>query len=98
MRIAIVCGHFIPQIGYIEVQLARVLPKLGHEVCVFTTDKVPGIVKGVVTNSFEQGTSKDDVYEYEVNRLPGKVVGGQMVRANGLKEAVDSWSPELVIT
>ncbi|MGE3654978.1 MAG: hypothetical protein AB7G22_12715, partial [Flavobacteriales bacterium] len=47
MKIAIVCGHFLPSMGYIEVHLANAFHKLGNEVKVITSDVVPSYVKKI---------------------------------------------------
>ena len=38
-RVAIVCGHFSPEIGYQEVDLAKAFVRLGAQVRVVTTTR-----------------------------------------------------------
>ena len=47
MKIAIVCGHFLPSMGYIEVHLANAFHKLNHEIKVITTNVIPSYVKNI---------------------------------------------------
>ena len=47
MKIAIVCGHFLPTMGYVEVHLANAFHQLGNEVQVFTSRIIPTYVKAV---------------------------------------------------
>ena len=89
MKIAMVCGHFIPSMGYIEVHLANAFHQLGHEVKVFTSRVVPNYVQSIAKLS--------DNTPYEIERLPARFSMGQMVKSKGLKKAVTQFEPELVI-
>lgn len=89
MKIAIVCGHFIPSMGYLEVHLANVFHKLNHEIKVFTSRVVPSYVKSV-------GKLTDDT-PYEIVRLKTSFSLGQMVKSKYLTAAVQKFEPELVI-
>ena len=52
MKIAIVCAHFRPEIGYQEVYIANACARLKHEVTVFTTANIPKSHKLIIkTNS-----------------------------------------------
>lgn len=89
MKIAIVCGHFIPSMGYIEVHLANAFHQLGHEVKVVTSRVIPSYVQSIAKLS--------DNTPYEILRLPASFSMGQMVQSKGLKKAVQNFEPELVI-
>lgn len=89
MKIAIVCGHFLPSMGYLEVHLANAFHQLNHEVKVITSQLVPSYVKSV-------GKLTDNT-PYEIERLPADFSMGQMVKSKGLVQAVESFSPGLVI-
>lgn len=90
MRIAIVCGHFIPNMGYIEVHLANALHQLNHEIAVFTTSKIPAYV-GTLT------TIDDKNIPYKIERLQADFTLGQMVKSKKLVAKVNEFNPELVI-
>lgn len=89
MKIAIVCGHFIPTMGYLEVHLANAFNKLGHDVKVLTSRIVPTYVKSV-------GKLTDNT-PYEIVRLNASFSMGQMVKSKGLVNAVEKFEPQLVI-
>lgn len=89
MKIAIVCGHFLPAMGYLEVHLANAFNKLGYEVKVFTSRIVPAYVQSV-------GKLTDNT-PYEIVRLNASFSMGQMVKSEGLANAVEKFEPQLVI-
>lgn len=89
MKIAVICGHFLPSMGYLEVHLANAFHKLNNEINVFTSHIIPTYVKsiGKITNETP----------YKVIRLKASFSLGQMVKSKGLIEAVVNFEPELVI-
>lgn len=89
MKIAIVCGHFLPSMGYLEVHLANTFSKSNHEIKVFTSRVVPTYVKSV-------GKLTDDT-PYEIVRLKASFSLGQMVKSKYLAAEVQKFEPELVI-
>jgi len=91
MNITIVCGHFIPAMGYIEVHLARAFAEMGHQVTVVTSTAIPSYVAHLQKDFGE--ASKD----VEVIRLKPKFTLGQVVIAEGVREAVMDSSPDQII-
>jgi glycosyltransferase involved in cell wall biosynthesis len=91
MRIAIVCGHFIPSLGYIEVHLARAFVQLGHKVSVITSDEIPSYV------SHLESDLKSAPPGIEVIRLSPFFSLGQIVVAKGVREAVLATKPDRVL-
>jgi len=91
MKITIVCGHFIPAMGYIEVHLARAFAEMGHQVTVVTSTAIPSYVSHLHQNF---GTPPSGV---EVIRLKPKLTLGQVVIADGVREAVLDSNPEQII-
>lgn len=91
MKISIVCGHFVPSFGYIEVHLARALSLLGHDVSVITSTTIPAYV-GNLNSGF--GESPNGV---EVVRLKPKFTLGQIVVSEGIKKEVERLNPDLII-
>lgn len=89
MKIAIVCGHFLPSMGYIEVHLANAFHKLNHEVKVITSNVVPSYVKNI--SELSENTP------YEIIRLNPSFSMGQMVKSNGLVAEVEKFDPDLVV-
>ena len=90
MRIAIVCGHFIPNMGYIEVHLANALHQLNHNVIVFTTSSIPTYV-GMLTSIDDKNSP------YKIERLQADFTLGQMVKSKKLLLKLNEVNPELVI-
>lgn len=91
MKITIVCGHFIPAMGYIEVHLARAFAELGHEVSVVTSTVIPPYVAHLHQNF---GEAPDGV---EVVRLKPFFSLGQIVRSKGVRGAVERSKPDQII-
>ena len=91
MRITIVCGHFIPAMGYIEVHLAREFTELGHEVSVVTSDSIPSYVQHLHSSFGEP------LKGVNVIRLKPIFTLGQIVFANGVNEAISRTKPDRVI-
>ena len=89
MKIAIVCGHFLPTMGYVEVHLANAFHQLGNEVQVFTSRIIPTYVKAV-------GRLSDNT-PYKIVRLNANFSMGQMVKPKGLIVAVEEFDPQLVV-
>lgn len=97
MRIAVVAGHFMPEVGYQEVYLARACSRLGHEVRVITSDRASPSARGVVDRRYEPGLSRDPDYGFSILRLRAPVQVGAMVLAPGVKRAVEEFAPQIVL-
>lgn len=91
MKITIVCGHFIPSLGYLEVHLAKAFVALGHSTSVLTSSATPAYV-GNLSKGF--GANPKGV---EVIRLKPRFTLGQIVIAGGIKRELDRIQPDLVI-
>lgn len=89
MRIALVCGHFLPQMGYVEVHLARAFQSLNHEVKIFTSTEIPKYIKKFNI------TIDDD--QFDVERLKPYFKLGQMVKVRSLDEKVALFQPDLIV-
>lgn len=96
MNIAIVCGHFVPDLGYIEVHLAEVLSG-EHNVRVFTTASIPSYLKNITGKpGFQKGLTKNEK-GYEIQRFAVKLSIGQMVIPSGLKKALKEYDPDKAV-
>jgi glycosyltransferase involved in cell wall biosynthesis len=91
MKITIVCGHFIPAMGYIEVHLSRTFAEMGHEVTVVTSTAIPSYVAHLHQDFGEAPKGVGVV------RLKPKFSLGQVVIATGVKEAVLASKPDQII-
>lgn len=90
MKISIVCGHFIPALGYLEVHLSLAFAILRYEVSVITSSAIPAYV-GNLNSGF--GENPEGV---EVIRLKPKFSLGQIVIANGIKKELNRLNPDVV--
>ncbi len=98
MRIAHVIDHFQPWLGYQEVQVPRAQVSLGHEVCVFASNRY-------IRNAVEKGRSRIIPYgrtEFDgvdVVRLPvyfeTPTEAGYMIM-RGLGTQLQSFAPDVV--
>ena len=97
MRIAIVCGHFMPEVGYVEVQMAKALSRLGHDVHVFTSNLLSPSVKAKLepTPCYSLGTS--EYRKIQVTRFKAHFSLGQMVKCRGLEEGVHQFQPDVIL-
>ena len=95
MKIAFVCGHYLPDLGYLEVHLARALVKLNHNVTVITSSAVPAYVKSKVKRIPAIGEADDG--GVHVIRLKPVLAFGQLVWCRGVRKEVEAIHPELVI-
>lgn len=95
MKIALVCGHYIPSLGYLEVHLARALVRGGHEVTVITSNSVPQYVQAKTDGLFFKARETDE--GVSVIRLKPFFTFGQIVWPKGVGGALENVNPELVI-
>ena len=97
MKIAVVSAHFMPEIGYQEVQLAKAYARLGHRVKVFTSTSISPSGRKVIRRKYFPGLTSDTKYGFEVCRLKPWCQFGSNVFVSGLKEAVFEFRPDAVI-
>lgn len=96
-KIAIVCGHFMPEIGYQETYLARAFSRLGYKVRVFSSTAVSPTGKKILKKDYGSGLTTEPKYGYEVERLPISINLNSKIIANGLAETVKSYHPDYII-
>ena len=97
MKICIVCGHFMPRIGYQEVYLARTFARLGHDVHVITSNKPSPSVKNLNLPDYPIGIEVEKNYNYQIHRLKSFISVRAIVLSNGVRKTVESIKPELVL-
>lgn len=97
MKIAIVCGHFLPEMGYVEVYFAKELAKAHHQVAVITTSAIPAYVKHLTAANYAVGKQLHHEHNYAIFRLKPIVSLGQMVLSYGLKKIIQDFSPNVII-
>lgn len=95
MKIALVCGHYLPELGYLEVHLARAWAEAGNEVRVITTAAVPSYVRERAKEQPGLGLTADG--PVEVVRLKPVFSLGQLVWARGVKKALAAYNPDMVV-
>jgi glycosyltransferase involved in cell wall biosynthesis len=94
-RIAIVCGHFSPEVGYQEVDLARSFARLGAHVRILTSTRVSANARALVQGEYEAGYSNADGFEI-VRLVPRLSVGPNVLGCN-VKPATKEFAPDYVI-
>jgi hypothetical protein len=98
MKIAVVCAHFRPEIGYQEVYIANACARLKHDVMVFTTAHVPVSQRSIIKKiDYSQGITENCQYAYKINRLKALPIGGHLVIGFGLKKAIKRYSPDVLL-
>lgn len=95
-KIAIVSGHFMPEIGYQEVYLARAFSRLGHEVEVFTSTAISVSARKLL-KPYEEGRSQCGKYGYHINRVRPILALNSNVWANGIRRHVESFGPDFAV-
>ena len=94
-RVAIVCGHFSPEIGYQEVDLATAFARLGAEVRVVTSTRPSTNASAVVRGDYPPGMTSAD--GYEVVRLKPRLTLGPNVLGCRVLPAVRDFTPDHVL-
>lgn len=95
MRIAIVTAHYLPEMGYIESQLARALSAIGHEVRVITSTHIPPRAEKVGFSTHPKGEEMDG--DVVVERLSYRTAWNQVVISGGLRSRLKRYAPDLCI-
>lgn len=95
MNITIVCGHYLPELGYLEVHLARALLREGCTVSVVTSAVAPTYVRGRITDKPVAGTHTID--GITVHRLRPFLSKGQLVCARGVRQTTARTNPDAVL-
>ncbi|MCS7170096.1 MAG: glycosyltransferase, partial [Candidatus Kapabacteria bacterium] len=96
MRVAVVCGHFMPEVGYQEVWIARALAQRGVQVRVVTTTAVSSSARKVRKRAYPAGLQQMPE-GYEVLRLPVDFRFRSAVVARGVVPAVVEWQPDAIL-
>lgn len=96
-KIAIISGHFMPEIGYQETYLARAYSRLGYSVRVFTSTAISPTGKKIISKNYSPGIEKEPKYGYEIERLPATINLNSKIISNGLAAKVRAYSPDYII-
>ncbi|HXB40156.1 MAG TPA: glycosyltransferase family 4 protein [Bacteroidia bacterium] len=96
MKIAVVSAHYLPEIGYQEVHLAKAYARLGHTVKVFTTTSSVNLGGKIGKVNYKTGLSKDPTYGYDILRLSSYSFKSKAY-SSGLKKSVNEFKPDLLI-
>lgn len=97
MRIAVVSGHYTPELGYQEIYLARAFSRLGHHVRVFTSTAVSPTARKIVRDRYPAGLGRDSRYGYDILRLSATLDFSANVLCRGLRRAVLDYGPDVII-
>lgn len=97
MRIVIVSGHFTPELGYQEVYLARAYARHGHHVRVISSTSVSLSARKIVRKRYAPGLTTCSKGGFEILRLKTAFCFRSTVLAMGLKAAIQSFDPDLIL-
>lgn len=96
MRIGIVSAHYMPEIGYQEVHLAKAYARLGYTVKVFTSAASVNLGGSIKNLNYQTGLTLDPKYNYEILRLKSVSYKSKALPF-GLKKSVDEFEPDVLI-
>lgn len=96
MKIGVVSAHYLPEIGYQEVHLARAYARLGYTVKVFTTTTGIDLGGKVGKHNYPPGLSKDQTYGHEVLRLTSYSYKSKAYSSK-LRKAVEDFAPDVLV-
>jgi glycosyltransferase involved in cell wall biosynthesis len=94
-RVAIISGHFSPEIGYQEVDLARAFTRLGAHVRVVTSTRLSPNARTLVRRGYRAGFERVD--GYEVVRLEPRLTIGPNVLGCDVRPPIVAFEPDFVI-
>jgi glycosyltransferase involved in cell wall biosynthesis len=94
-RVAVVCGHFSPEVGYQEVDLARAFTRIGAQVRVVTSTRLSPNGRMLTRADYPPGVAQFE--GYEVIRLsPRLTIGPNLIGCSTFK-SVSEFSPDFVV-
>ena len=96
MRIGIISAHYMPEIGYQEVHLAKAYARLGYTIKVFTSAASVNLGGSINQLNYKTGLTTDAKYGYEILRLPSLSYKSKALPF-GLKKAVIDFNPDVLI-
>jgi len=96
-KVAIVSGHFMPEIGYQEVHLAKSFVKIGYETRVFSSTVLSPNGKSIINSNYKSGLSFDHRYGYSICRFNPVFSFGAVVIVKELVKAIDEFNPDYII-
>lgn len=96
MRISIISAHYMPEIGYQEVHLAKAYARLGHTVKVFTSAASVNLGGSINRLNYKTGITVDAKHGYEIVRLPSLSFKSK-VFPFGLKKNVKDFNPDVLV-
>jgi len=94
-RIAILCGHFSPDVGYQEVDLARAYTRMGAEVRVVTSTRVSQNARALTDRKYRAGIER--LEGYEVVRVEPRLAFGPNVVGRSVATRVTEFDPNFMI-
>jgi hypothetical protein len=94
-RIAIVCGHFVPELGYQEVDLAAAFARLGATTRVVTSTRRSPNARAIGVDSYTEGLHAQGAYE--VLRLPTRLAIGSNLVGGDVRPALAEFRPDAAI-
>lgn len=94
-RVAILCGHFVPELGYQEVDLAASFARLQAQTRVITTTEGSPNARRIGIDSYPAGSSRGD--GYDITRLSPRLTIGPNIVGCDVRPAISSFDPDYVV-
>lgn len=94
-RAVLIAGHYMPEVGYLEVYMARTLAKMGLELLVITSDQVSPSKRVIVGKNYDSGTTKTEE-GILVHRIKPMLTFGSMLVATGINERIRKFDPSFI--
>lgn len=98
MRIARIVQYFQPRFGYADYYIMTKFKKLGHKVCIITSDRYSPNVT-LFHNSINRkiGSKKSVEYGLTVYRLPTSFeMDGLIINLIGIKKVLEDFQPDII--
>lgn len=96
VKVAIISAHYMPEVGYQEVHLARAFARIGCNVKVFTSTASVNLGGKIGTQKYSEGSSYDPRYNFEITRLKALSYKSKAYSTQ-LRKSVSAFSPELIV-
>jgi len=96
MNIAVISAHYMPEVGYQEVHLAKAFARSGNNVKVFTSTASVNLGGSLGKQDYKEGLFLDDKYKFAILRLPSLYYKSKAFSFQ-LKKEVRNFKPDLLV-
>jgi glycosyltransferase involved in cell wall biosynthesis len=97
MRIVVVSGHYMPEVGFQEVHLAKAYVRMGHEVHVLSSTAIAPSGKKVLKKTYKAGNEFDEKNQIHLHRFEPVWEFKSKVVAKNLRKTIREINPDNII-